>query len=393
MTRIAICALAFAVMAAGANVPKDLSNVRGFNYASSSVRGHTETWTKYNAAEVERDLGYAQRLNFNQVRVFITYEAWTADKEAFRKNLVHFVRAAHQRGMGVMPTIGSMPREALQADDGLPLAREWVQDLVKTIGTEPGLAFWDATNEPDYPPTPADRMKRRMELAKDMAGFFHEFDKNTPVTIGYALVPGMEEGADAVDVLSFHDYSPNRAIIRANIARAKAFAAKAGKPVFNTEIGCVARSNPYDVTIQEHMNANVGWYVWELMITPAWGDVHGVFYPDGTVRDPSIAAAILGLFRNRGPNVVLENPDREGAVTRAVASGKQWLAQPDATWERGLSIAETAANLLEAGELVAMREPPTRTVDLMRQGQADLPVLRALLQKYIDLLEPYQRKQ
>ena len=393
MKRIAICALAFAAMAAGADVPKDLSNVRGFNYASSSVRGHTETWTKYNAVEVERDLGYAQRLNFNQVRVFITYEAWTADKEAFRKNLVHFVRAAHQRGMGVMPTIGSMPREALQADDGLPLAREWVQDLVKTIGTEPGLAFWDATNEPDYPPTPAERMKRRMELAKDMAGFFHEFDKKTPVTIGYALVPGMEEGADAVDVLSFHDYSPNRAIIRANIARAKAFAAKSGKPVFNTEIGCVARSNPYDVTIQEHMNANVGWYVWELMITPAWGDVHGVFYPDGTVRDPSIAAAVLGLFRNRGPNVVLENPDREGAVTRAVASGKQWLAQPDATWERGLSIAETAANLLEAGELVAMREPPTRTVDLMRQGQPDLPVLRALLQKYIDLLEPYQRKQ
>ena len=155
MKRIAICALAFAAMAAGADVPKDLSNVRGFNYASSSVRGHTETWTKYNAVEVERDLGYAQRLNFNQVRVFITYEAWTADKEAFRKNLVHFVRAAHQRGMGVMPTIGSMPREALQADDGLPLAREWVQDLVKTIGTEPGLAFWDATNEPDYPPTPA----------------------------------------------------------------------------------------------------------------------------------------------------------------------------------------------------------------------------------------------
>ena len=108
MTRIAICALAFAAMAAGANVPKDLSNVRGVNYASSSVKGHTLTWTQYNAAEVERDLGYAQRLNFNQVRVFITYEAWTADKEAFRKNLVHFVRAAHQRGMGVMPTIGSI---------------------------------------------------------------------------------------------------------------------------------------------------------------------------------------------------------------------------------------------------------------------------------------------
>jgi hypothetical protein len=91
--------------------------------------------------------------------------------------------------------------------------------------------------------------------------------------------------------------------------------------------------------------------------------------------------------------VVLENPDREGAVTRAVTSGKQWLAQPDATWERGLNIAEMAANLLEAGELAAMREPPTRTVALMRQGPPDLPALRALVQKYVDLLGPYQRKQ
>src|ERR1035438_161066 len=95
MTRIAICALAFAAVAAGANVPKDLSNVRGFNYASSSARGHTATWTKYNAAEVERDLGYAQRLNFNQVRVFTPYRPGTANKDAFPKTLFHFVRPPH----------------------------------------------------------------------------------------------------------------------------------------------------------------------------------------------------------------------------------------------------------------------------------------------------------
>jgi hypothetical protein len=61
----------------------------------------------------------------------------------------------------------------------------------------------------------------------------------------------------------------------------------------------------------------MGWYLWELTITHEWGDVHGVFYPDGTVRDPSIAAAILGFFRNRGPNVVLEDLDRERWVARA----------------------------------------------------------------------------
>ena len=50
-------------------------------------------------------------------------------------------------------------------------------------------------------------------------------------------------GSDAVDVLCFHDYSPTRAAIRTNIERAKQFAAKAGKQLMNSEIGCVARAN------------------------------------------------------------------------------------------------------------------------------------------------------
>lgn len=234
----------------------------------------------------------------------------------------------------------------------------------------------------------------KLEHAKYMAGVFRELDPKTPVTIGMAFVPGMEELADYVDVLQFHDYMQTRGQVRANIARAKQFAAKVGKPVVNGEIGCVARANPYDVTLQEHMNAGVGWYIWELMIVRrGWGTVHGVFYEDGTVRDPSIAAAVLGFFRNRGPNILPTVADQEGWVTRVVESGEKWLAQPEAKWEEGLDLAETAANLLEAGELIAMRDPPTRQVDLMRKGQPHLPALRALLQKYIEILEPYKRKE
>ena len=386
MKPILIFAAAFAIFGAAApaqerNIPKDLSKVRGFNYESAPTIGHAEHWLAYDPAETERDMDYARRLNLNQVRVLLSYTAYDRDRPAFRKNLLHFVRACYQRGIGVMPTL-QYPGAWSQDRASWHLAEEWAADLVQTIGKEPGLAFWDAHNEP---------RAARLEFAKHMAGVFRDLDKRTPVTVGTTVESEMETlGADAVDVLVFHDYSATRGQIRVNIERAKQFAAKAGKPLMNTEIGCVARSNPYDVTLEEYMKAGVGWYIWELMITGQWGTVHGVFYPDGTVRDPSIVAALLGFFRNRGPNVIPEVVDREGRATRAVAESKQWLADPNAAWEPGLDLAERSANLLEAGQLIAMHDLPTREVDLLRRGQPDMPALRALVQRYAGILEAWQ---
>src|ERR1017187_1702948 len=96
-----------AATAAAADIPKDLSPVRGANYRAAGAKDTTDYWLHYNPAESERDLDYARRLNLNQIRVFISYEAWAADKPAFRRNLVHLLRAAHQRGLGVMPVVGN----------------------------------------------------------------------------------------------------------------------------------------------------------------------------------------------------------------------------------------------------------------------------------------------
>jgi len=125
------------------------------------------------------------------------------------------------------------------------------------------------------------------------------------------------------------------------------------------------------------------------MITQYWGGVHGVFYADGTVRDPSIPAAILGFFRSHAADVRLEDPDRESWVTSAVADGKAWLASPNPDWKQGLRIAEIEANLLEGAQLVAMRTPPTRTVDLLRAAPPDMTALRSAIQQYGSQLEPY----
>ncbi len=394
--RTHLCAIALLIasaalpMIAQRRVPKDLSGVRGFNYQSAETIGHAEFWLQYSPSVTERDLDYAARLQLNQVRVFVPYAAWERNKEGLRKNLLHFVRAAHARGMGVMPTMQYKFGE-WRDKAAWPNARPFVADLVATIGKEPGLTIWDVENEPEcckLPPTPDNRL--RMEHAIYMAKVFHDLDPVTPVTIGATFAENMIAMGDAVDVLSFHDYSPTRAQIRANIAKAKQYAAKVGKPLVNSEIGCIARANPYDVALQEHMQAHVGWYIWELMITGNWGSVHGVFYPDGTVRDPSIAAALLGFFRNRGPNVVEEVPDRENHLTEAVVKNKAWLVASDAAWDAGLDLAEISANLIEAAQLAPMHDLPSRQVALLRNGPPNLPALRSILQRFTSLLEPYE---
>jgi hypothetical protein len=381
------------VRRANSRTPVDTSTIRGANYCYAEYGGHSGMWNNYAPAITERDLNYAQRLGINQIRCFITLQAFQNDPDRFRQNLLHLVRAADQRGIGVMPVVGY---NGQMHGEGHPGAEEWAKFLVDALGKERGLAFWDVYNEPDYPPTPPERVSSRIAFARYMAGLFRKLDGQTPVTIGFAFASTMERCVDDVDVLVFHNYLQTRGAVRADIERAKKVAAAARKQVIDDEMGCVARANPYDVAIQEHLNAHIGYYLWELMIVQdstgrGWGNVHGIFYPDGTVRDPSIPLAVLGIFRNRGPEVVLEQPDREGWVTREIQEAHKWLADPKSDWNTGLDIAEAAAHLLESAQLVPLHELPTRQVEILRRGQEDRQALRTLLEKAIVALRPYAK--
>ena len=383
------------VRRANSRTPVDTSTIRGANYCYAEFGGHSGMWNNYSPAITERDLNYAQKIGINQIRCFITYQPYQRDPEQYRKNLIHLVRAADQRGIGVMPVVGY---DWQMQQVGAPGLEEWAKFLVDALGKEPGLAFWDVYNEPDYPPTPA-MVERRTAFARHMAGIFRKLDGQTPVTIGFAFAKTMAKYTDDVDVLVFHNYLETREEIRADIELAKKASIAARKQLIDDEMGCVARANPYDITIKEHMDADIGFYIWELMIVHdpeterGWGNIHGIFYPDGTVRDPSIPLAVMGIFRNRGENLVLENPDREGKLTRVIRDAHRWLGDPNSTWDAGLDIAEVAANLLESAQIAPMRELPLRQVELLRQGQEDREALKAILEKDILMLQPYVQPQ
>jgi hypothetical protein len=366
------------------------SLIRGCNYSPANAMAYKPDggwWLQYDSTIIAFDLNLARSLNLNQVRVFVPYEAYREGKERLALALRHFVRDCSQRGIGVMPVVGNGP---WVKDSSLRTqAVEWARFLVNTLSDEPGLAFWDVMNEPDWPPTPMELVRTKTDNAVFMARTFRTLDPNTPITIGWAFVDGMAEHTDEVDVLQFHDYMPTRGKVRASIARAKACAARVGKPLINGELGCIARANPYDVTLEEHARAHVGWYIWELMIVRGgWGPVHGVFYEDGTVRDPSIAAALMGWYRKRSADIVPTLPDREGWVSRTVDSASAWQKNPQRTWSTGLDIAETCANILEAAEIAPMKTLPTWEVDRLRSGKENLKALSALLDRFRKLLDP-----
>ena len=397
MKRI-LLALAFSLLAAPtayAADAKDLSDIRGFNYTPASV-DHYALWTQYKAAEVDRDFGYADGLKLNMARIFVRYADWQADPVKFRANFDSFFRIADKHHIRVMLVLSPV----VEAIDDIPTPQRaaaeakldvWARAIIGMAKGKTAIRFWDVSNEPDLPSRGPANLAHRMAFAKRMADMVHAANRKWLTTVGCTFEPCMEELALYTDVLSYHDYSSTAEAIRANIVKAQAFAAKAHKPVINSEIGCVGRANPYDVALPEYMKAHMGFFIWELMITKYWGDIHGVFYPDGSVRDPAIPAAIMGWFRSDAADTVMENPDREGWVSRPLARAKAWLADPQAEWSAGIAIAEVEANMLQGAQLVAMREPPVRTVKLLAAGPPDRAKLQQLLGDWDAVLARYAK--
>jgi hypothetical protein len=114
------------------------------------------------------------------------------------------------------------------------------------------------------------------------------------------------------------------------------------------------------------------------MVHEYWGDVHGIVYPDGTVRDPAIVSAIFGFHRKRDlATRIRPNPNKEGHVYRALKLVEEALAEDNRPFlhkrrstDDLLEAAEYCANLLEGSEMVPMIDPPSARI-LAWRGQPE----------------------
>jgi hypothetical protein len=384
----------------------DYSFIRGVCYSGGC---------RNDQATLERDLGYAKRLQLNSTRIWINEGAYRRNPEGFIESLRNYIRTSHKLGISTMPILfnGNGLNPSILQPDYRTRGDEYVKAVVEALKDEEGLLMWDIMNEPtcnDYClKSPEDELAARHEQIKDFlhhyCTYIKELDPVNAITVGHMYPRFLELSADVVDVLSFHDYLETRQRVENSYIEAEAISKKYdNKPLLNSEMACLGRSNPYDMAIEICESHKVGWYVFDLMIGGYWGDVHGLVYPDGTIRDPSIIAALFGFYRNRDLNTSIKpNPNKEGRVNEVLQLLKNVLTDETEVFRSRrsstddiLEVAEYCANMLECCEMVPMYDSPLARIQTWRAqppSERDELAIRKfayelglLLKKYCNIL-------
>ena len=379
----------------------------------SWIRGVCYGWNRPGSGKTlednRRELGYAKRLNINSTRIWLSYQAYAEDPEGFLNRLKGYVRMAWEEyGISTMPILwngNGIDPAILEPEYWAESGDAYNTAVVEALKDEPGLIMWDVMNEPscnEYLRNETDEEVKARKTEK-MWNFVRHFceltkklDPDNPITVGHTFAQDVEPTIDCVDVISFHDYLETRSRITATYEKIVALSEKYNKPYINSELCCLCRSNPYDLALEVCNEYKAGWYVFELMIEGYWSDVHGIVYPDGTIRDPAIVAALFGFYRNKDLSTMVKpNPNKEGHVYLAIKTMEEALQEKHVLFkgERSntdaiLEACEYCANILECSEMVPMYEPPTANIKALRaQEHPDVVECRRLGYALVEALK------
>ncbi|HUI73394.1 MAG TPA: cellulase family glycosylhydrolase [Candidatus Acidoferrum sp.] len=313
----------------------------GSNYIPKSAINQLEMWQEatFDPEEIDKELGWAEGMGMNTMRVFLHDLLWKQDPEGLKKRINEFLTIAakhHIRPIFVLfdscwdpyPHLGpqhppipgvhnsgwvqSPGAVALEDEKQYPRLKAYVVGVVEAFAKDDRILAWDVWNEPGADNAGSygkeelkDKRERVTALLPQAFEWAREAKPTQPLTSGVCCVDTSPDGAnlDGIqkiqlresDVVTFHNYSwPEY------FRREIGWLRKYNRPVICTEYMARAVGSTFDMILpiakEEHVGA-INWgfvagktqtyYPWEswehpyiLDQPPVW--FHDILHADGT---------------------------------------------------------------------------------------------------------------
>lgn len=295
--------------------------MRGCDFIPSTAINQLEMWQKetFDPVTINRELGYAQSIGFNCVRVYLHHLAWQLDNSGFKSRMRKYLDIAwshkiktifvffddcwnesYQAGKQPAPKPGihnsgwvRNPGKLLYDDPSIVTVLEkYVKDVMTTFKSDGRVVMWDLYNEPGN----SGYGVKSMPLLRSVFQWARSVNPLQPLSVGI-WNPGLRElntyQLSQSDVISYHDYTEP-----ANHQKTIDSLKKYGRPLFCTEYMARTRNSTF-LNIMPILKQNnivaINWglvdgktntkYAWDMPIPsgaePAlW--FHDIFHKDGT---------------------------------------------------------------------------------------------------------------
>ena len=207
----------------------------GANFNPSTAINQLETWQveSFDSLTIDRELGWAEKIGMNTMRVYLHHVAWEIDKEGFKNRMNVYLKIADSHGIKTMfvffddcwnpiykagkqpdPKTGvhnsgwvQDPGQLLYKDSTLVDKLEiYVKDILTTFKNDDRILLWDLYNEPGN----SGYLNKSMPLLKKVFEWGWEVRPSQPLSVGVWNVAFSDLNKfqlESSDIITYHNYN------------------------------------------------------------------------------------------------------------------------------------------------------------------------------------------
>lgn len=257
----------------------------GANYIPSNAVNQLEMWqaATFSPDLIDKELGLAEGIGFNTMRVFLHSLVWKEDAAGFKKRIDKFLEIAQKHGIQPLfvffddcwnkePKTGKQPapktgihnsgwaqdpgQPASEDPANFPALEKYVKDILTTFGHDKRILGWDLYNEPGN----SGKGIKSLPLLKAVFTWARAVGPDQPITAGlwsWDLEALNAFQAANSDIITYHDYTPEESHAKV-IGILKSF----GRPLICTEYMARTRNSRFSNILPLLKKENVGAINW-----------------------------------------------------------------------------------------------------------------------------------